>query len=45
VPWENTRTGETVQVPVGIDPGWDYNPGARREHLETLLAEKMRNAS
>jgi len=45
VPWENTRTGETVQVPVGIDPGWDYNPGARREHLDALLADKTRNAS
>lgn len=45
VPWENTRTGETIQVPVGIDPGWDYNPGARRAHLDALLAEKTRNAS
>lgn len=23
----NRRTGEVTQVPVGIDPGWDYNPG------------------
>lgn len=23
----NKKTGETSQVPVGIDPGWDYNPG------------------
>ncbi|WP_319774462.1 phage minor head protein [Breoghania sp.] len=28
--WRNTRTGQTVQVPVGIDPGWDTNPGATR---------------
>ncbi|MCG2732510.1 phage minor head protein [Pseudodesulfovibrio aespoeensis] len=26
--WVNRRTGEVHQVPVGIDPGWDYNPGA-----------------
>lgn len=25
--WTNKRTGETRQVPVGIDPGWDYNAG------------------
>ena len=23
----NKRTGEVRQVPEGIDPGWDYNPG------------------
>jgi hypothetical protein len=26
----NDRTGETLQVPNGIDPGWDYNPGMAR---------------
>ncbi|WP_431281650.1 phage minor head protein [Humitalea sp. 24SJ18S-53] len=26
-PWTNPRTGVTSQVPVGIDPGFDYNPG------------------
>ena len=26
--WTNPRTGETNQVPEGIDPGFDYNPGA-----------------
>ena len=26
-PWRNPRTGEVHQVPVGIDPGFDYNPG------------------
>lgn len=25
--WINKRTGEVHQVPDGIDPGWDYNPG------------------
>ena len=27
VSWVNPRTGETLDVPRGIDPGWDYNPG------------------
>jgi len=25
--WVNRRTGEVQHVPIGIDPGWDYNPG------------------
>jgi hypothetical protein len=25
--WVDKRTGEIKQVPVGIDPGWDINPG------------------
>lgn len=25
--WTNARTGQVVQVPEGIDPGWGYNPG------------------
>ncbi|MGR3484057.1 MAG: phage head morphogenesis protein [Paracoccaceae bacterium] len=29
-PWTNGRTGRTVQVPRGIDPGWQTNPGATR---------------
>lgn len=33
--WENHRTGETRQVPDGIDPGWDYNPG-RSGHQATV---------
>ena len=28
--WRNKRTGQTVEVPVGIDPGWDTNPGKNR---------------
>ncbi|HAR61736.1 MAG TPA: hypothetical protein DCS18_16305 [Alcanivorax sp.] len=28
--WVNQRTGEEQQIPTGIDPGWDYHPGARR---------------
>ncbi|NIX75395.1 phage minor head protein [Microvirga terricola] len=26
-PWTNPKTGQIVHVPVGIDPGFDYNPG------------------
>ena len=31
VQWKNKRTGETMRVPRGIDPGWDYNPGLERQ--------------
>lgn len=27
LPWHNKRTGETLYVPEGIDPGFAYNPG------------------
>jgi len=33
--WENRRTGETRQIPDGVDPGWDYNPG-KAGHAETV---------
>ena len=26
--WTNERTGEVLDVPAGIDPGWAHNPGA-----------------
>lgn len=26
--WTNPKTNEIIKVPEGIDPGWDYNPGA-----------------
>lgn len=28
VPWRNPATGEILDVPRGIDPGWAYHPGA-----------------
>jgi SPP1 gp7 family putative phage head morphogenesis protein len=32
--WTNPKTGGTEELPVGIDPGWDFNPGkARAERL------------
>jgi len=27
-PWNNPKTGAVERIPVGIDPLWDYNPGA-----------------
>ena len=30
VAWKNKRTGEIEYVPIGIQPGWDYNPGKER---------------
>ncbi|MBS0354059.1 MAG: hypothetical protein JSR83_09185 [Proteobacteria bacterium] len=42
--WVNKRTGEVLYVPVGIDPGFDYNPGvagARPRSLEKLVADKL----
>ncbi len=29
--WHNKRTGETENVPAGIDPGWHHNPGLLRD--------------
>jgi len=34
-PYTNNRTGETVQVPVGIDPGFERNPGIARYNPAT----------
>lgn len=39
--WINKRTGEIETIPVGIDPGWDYNPGTTREaDLQAQLKAK-----
>ncbi len=35
----NTRTGERVQVPKGIDPGWQGNPGMRRAQTVQALRD------
>lgn len=41
----NARTGEVSRVPVGVDPGFGYNPGAARRHeLNALVTAKMRQA-
>ncbi|WP_282094324.1 phage minor head protein [Epibacterium ulvae] len=41
----NQRTGEIKRVPVGIDPGWETNPGAfRQERMAEFLAERLDSA-
>lgn len=40
VPWTNKRTGKTLHVPAGIDPGFGYNPGMERS---TNMLDVTRN--
>ena len=40
----NKRTGEVMQVPVGVDPAFHYPPGKRRAHLEKMLTDKLATA-
>lgn len=41
-PWRNKRTGLTVMVPRGIDPGWDTNPGkSRGQNVSEFLYGKV----
>lgn len=43
--WTNPRTGEIVKVPVGVDPGWGYAPGASRvAEVDQLAREKAQHA-
>jgi len=45
--WTNPRTGETRQIPEGVDPGFDYNvgkAGQRARGLDRLVADKMAGA-
>ncbi|MFO1417253.1 MAG: phage minor head protein [Methylotetracoccus sp.] len=40
--WVNPRTGEVRDIPVGIDPGWDYHVGkAGQSRLLTTMSEKL----
>lgn len=42
--WLNHKTGEIMNVPFGIDPGWAYNPGIagmRAAELQRVAAEKL----
>ena len=36
----NKRTGEVENVPEGIDPGWNYNPGSRLAKLASNTMSK-----
>lgn len=43
--WVNRRTGEEKDIPVGIDPGWERNPGIDRQGaMERFLAGKIDEA-
>ena len=37
----NKRTGEVLQVPEGIDAGFDYNPGASTAERKAVLARML----
>ena len=42
--WFNRKTGETLKVPLGIDPGWAYNvgiAGARAAELQRVATSKL----
>lgn len=43
VTWVNPATGEVMEVPAGIDPGWAYNPGNTDQaaHLARVMLEKV----
>lgn len=42
--WLNRRTGEVVQVPIGIDPGFGFNAGKARERaLQRVVRDKLVN--
>lgn len=40
----NQRTGEVLQVPKGIEPGWAYNPGAAGRMQSVLLSLQQKLA-
>ena len=42
--WKNKRTGEIEQIPKGIDPGFNMNPGAvaRTDHAAQVLGTKLK---
>lgn len=43
--WTNPRTGEVLQVPAGVDPGWGYAPGAQwRAESLALARDKLEAA-
>lgn len=36
----NNRTGEVIQVPKGIDPGFEFNPGKQRTAIDNPVYQK-----
>lgn len=45
VEYTNSRTGETMQVPQGVHPAFNYPPGLRRANLAKTLMDKADAAS
>ena len=43
--YTNPRTGETIEVPQGVDPAFAYPPGGRRASLGRSLMDKAEKAS
>lgn len=41
VDYTNKRTGETQQIPTGVDPAFAYPPGARRANLVDHMAGRL----
>jgi len=40
--WTNPKTGDTLRIPNGIDPGFDRNPGkVHLDNLAKILGEKI----
>lgn len=37
--YTNPKTGDTEQIPVGVDPSFNYNKGSRGDELDDVLAE------
>lgn len=42
--YTNKRTGETQQIPAGVDPAFHYPPGGRLASLGQMLADKVEQA-
>lgn len=43
--YTNTRTGETMDVPVGVHPAFNYRPGLRRQTLAKSMMDKADSAA
>ena len=44
-PWHNARTNETIDVPIGIDPGFEHNVGLLRPDASVSAVLKARAAA
>ena len=44
VTYTNKRTGETIELPAGVDPAFAYPPGGRLKHLGQHLANRIEAA-